>query len=181
MKRLSLITLNVLLLTHILGINMPPPDVDNEFPVIMDAAKSNGLTAEEAMFLVAMRFAENGGTGFEYGVKKVKGTNLRTQAGWAAASIANNRARYDKYLRAGGAPNYTLFFAHHGGPFGRGFAPVEGVPQGEKELNVNWSGNVDNVLSREVSTWMPRIKEFYDESDTRQALKGKEDEVIGRR
>ena len=147
------------------------PDVDSEFPVIMEAAIENGLTPEEAMFLVAMRMTEQGPDGYEYGVKISKGTNLRTQAGQAAASIVKNRQRYDKYVRSGGVPNYTKFFAHHGGPVGSGWAPITDVPESESGLNSNWPKNQDHFLSQMLPTWMPRIKEWYDTSDQQKLLK----------
>lgn len=150
------------------------PDMESEFPVIMDACFDNDLSEEECMFLLAVRNAENGPSGNEFGVKRAKKTNLRRQAGEAAASVVKNRERYDKHLRSGGVPNYTLFFAHFGGPIGNGWAPIKGVPEGEAKMNANWPRNVDDQLSKLVPTWMPRIKEWYSDKEMRQVATGEE-------
>lgn len=146
------------------------PDLEEEFAVLMDASVDNELTPEEAMFLLSIRMAEQGPAGFEFGVKSAKGSNLRRQAGEAAASILKNRPRYDKYLRNGGKPNYTVFFAQHGGPVGNGWAPIKGVPEPEAALNANWPKNADHFLSELLPDWMPRIKEFYSDAERQQEI-----------
>ena len=154
------------------------PDLELEFPTILEAAVENKLSPEEAMFLLSARMTEQGGKGFEYGVKRAKGTHLRRQAGEAAVSIYNNRERYEKYIRAGGKPNYTEFFAHHGGPVGKGWAPIKDVPKWEEDLNRNWPKNQDRFLGDMLPIWMPRIKEYYDDSERRNVLKGKQTSPI---
>lgn len=141
------------------------PDLDKEFPVILDAAIDNGLTLDEAMFMFGMRMAENGPPGFEFGAKNAKGTNLRRQAGEAAVSILNNRDRYDKFMRRGKEVDYTTFFAHHGGPVDNGWAPIKGVPDSEKNMNLNWPKNVDSQLKTLVPKYMPKIKEWYEQNN----------------
>jgi hypothetical protein len=155
-----------------------PVDLEAEFPVIMDAAIDNGLTPEEAMFLVGVRMTEQGKAGFEFGVKIAKNTNLRRQAGEAAASINKNRERYDKYIKAGGYPNYTKFFAYHGGPVGKGWSPIVDVPEWEKKMNSNWVKNHESFVAKGLSKWMPRVKEFYDTSEKEAIIAGKQTQAI---
>lgn len=100
----------------------------------MDAAINNGISRNDhknLALLFAIRKTENGGPGVEFGVlhPKAKGTNLRTQAGWAAATIMKNRGRYDE-KRDG---DFVSFL-------GSRYAPknAENDPQG---LNANWIKN----------------------------------------
>ena len=67
----------------------------SELPIIRHAALMNNCHGEDFVILLAVRKAENGGPGKEFGVKgKAWNTNLRTQAGWAAATIVKNRKRW---------------------------------------------------------------------------------------
>lgn len=72
----------------------PHPD---EIDVIAEAAATNGVaTAADWRILLAIRLAENGRDGRQFGVlhPRAVDTDLRTQAGWAAATIAANRRRF---------------------------------------------------------------------------------------
>ena len=70
--------------------------VGEETETILAAARRNGLGDEQTILLFAIRKAENGPAGREFGVMAAGAidTNLDTQAGWAAATIARNRQRY---------------------------------------------------------------------------------------
>lgn len=136
----------------------------NEWPALVRIAREKGLNDQQTMFLLAMREAENGPQGFEFGVKAARGTNLEEQARWAAATIIKNDKRYNDYLRgkyvgslrttelkSGEKPlDFSTFFAHHGSPTGYGWAPIENVPAKEKMLNQNWPGNV-NLIKQEIA------------------------------
>lgn len=68
-----------------------------EIGVIAEAAAANGIqSVEDWYILLAIRCAENGRPGREFGVlaPRAVDTNLRTQAGWAAATVAANRRRF---------------------------------------------------------------------------------------
>jgi len=64
---------------------------------IYAAAMRNGCTQDDYVLLLAVRKAENGRQGCEFGVKHPDAweTNLDTQAGWAAATVVKNRLRFN--------------------------------------------------------------------------------------
>jgi len=66
----------------------------DEYETIMAAALRNRCQGENLHILFAIRKAENGGPGIEFGVEAKRGTDLDTQAGWAAATIMKNRSRW---------------------------------------------------------------------------------------
>jgi len=116
-----------------------------EYDTIMDAAVNNGISKddhENLSVLFAIRKAENGGPGVEFGVlhPKAKGTDLRTQAGWAAATVVKNRGRHN-------AREHGHFINF----LGSRYAP-KGAENDPKGLNANWIKNVkahyeDNISS----------------------------------
>ena len=156
---------------------MPPTrkvDLEAEFPILLDAAIDNKLTVQEAFFMLMGRLHENGPPGTEFGVKIAAGKGLRRQAGEFAATVVNNRKRYDDYLKTGGKPNYTTFFAQHGSGTGNGWAPIVDVPEDEAEFNKNWPGSVDELIGQHLSKWMPRIKEWYSDEERKAVIKDKQ-------
>ncbi len=82
----------------------------DEYKTIMAAASRNGCLGDNALILFAIRKAENGPPGLEFGILCRAGTDLDTQAGWAAGTIIKNRARWN----ALGKPEYwkTKKFIH---------------------------------------------------------------------
>jgi len=69
---------------------------ERELPVIAAAAARNNCTGDDYFLLLAIRLAENGRAGCEFGVKgRAWETDLDTQAGWAAATIVKNRYRWN--------------------------------------------------------------------------------------
>lgn len=99
-----------------------------ETGVIRRAALANGIDApDDWLILLAIRCAENGRPGRQFGVlhPKAVDTDLRTQAGWAAATIVANRRRWD------GRGDFIDFLA------GR-YCPAESDPVG----HANWKRNV---------------------------------------
>lgn len=118
----------------------------NELPIIVAIAREEGLTREDTLMLLAIREAENGPKGYEYGVKAARGTDLETQARWCARSIKKNHERYQMFLQGGyqGSKRYVKyedgidfveFMAYYGGPTGYGWAPM--CPE-----NSRWANNV---------------------------------------
>lgn len=97
--------------------------------VIRKAAERNGIEfgSDDWFILLAIRKAENGRAGCEFGVKNPKAwdTDLDTQAGWASATIVKNRGRWD------GNGDFIDFLADR-------YCPIECDPVGNK----NWKRNV---------------------------------------
>ena len=97
--------------------------------IIAKAAERNNCLGDDYLLLSAIRKAENGGPGKEFGVKHPRAwdTNLDTQAGWCASSIVKARKRW---LTAGKPEDFITFM-------GRRYCPPNDHP-----LNKNWVKNV---------------------------------------
>ena len=97
------------------------------------------LRAELAPIVAAIRHAENGRAGREYGIlgagvqrdMKRRGETYRTQAGWCAATVQKT---YDRWTKAGKPGDFVTFL-------GKRYCPVgaDNDPQG---LNRHWVKNV---------------------------------------
>ncbi len=81
-----------------------------ELPVILRAAERNNCIGDNFLILLAIRKAENGGPGREFGVLHPRclaeiarrpRDSLDIQAGWAAATIVKNRLRWTAAGRLG--------------------------------------------------------------------------------
>ena len=70
--------------------------LESEIETIRTAADRNGCYGEDFYILLAIRKAEDGRAGLEFGVMhhRAKDTNLDIQAGWSAATIMENRKRF---------------------------------------------------------------------------------------
>jgi hypothetical protein len=111
--------------------------LEKELPIIRKAAERNNCNGKLFNILLAIRKAENGGAGFEFGVIAVKGTNLDKQAGWCAATIVKNFQRWKNSGKfEGGVKSFISFLGDRYCPIG-----AENDPTG---LNVNWKRNVLN-------------------------------------
>ncbi len=138
---------------------------EQEWPVIISVATKEGLDQKEQVMLLAIRDAENGSPGNEFGAMDVQNTKLYTQATSAARSIRNNRMRYQQYIQEGkykgSRRSVTLksdekpmdfidFMWRYGGPTGYGYAPVDAAELSEehKELNKNWAPNVRKLMEK---------------------------------
>lgn len=99
------------------------------------------MHAELAPIIAAIRYAENGGAGREYGIlhKRVKKT-YRSQAGWCAATVQKN---YDRWVKAGREGEFIVFL-------GKRYCPV-GADNDPNGLNKHWVKNVTH--------WTKKIKE----------------------
>jgi hypothetical protein len=112
----------------------------DEYEVILNAAKRNNLDPEDYDLLFSIRKAENGSKGREFGIihpkcdaemKRRPNDTLDIQAGWAAATIVKNRARWEK---AGKPGDFITFL-------GNRYAP-KGVANDPTNLNKHWIKNV---------------------------------------
>jgi hypothetical protein len=110
-----------------------------------DAIRVNvrkGMRAKLAPIVAAIRYAENGARGIEYGIVCQRGKSYRTQAGWAAATVQKH---WDRYRKAGGSASDTAAFLRS---LAARYCPV-GADNDPKGLNKHWLGNVTR-LRREV-------------------------------
>ena len=106
------------------------------------------LRDELAPIVAAIRHAENGRDGREYGVlgsgverdMKRRGETYRTQAGWCAATVQKT---YDRWTKAGKPGEFVVYL-------GKRYCPVgaDNDPQG---LNRHWVKN--------VTAWRKKIAE----------------------
>lgn len=113
--------------------------VEDEKKVILQVANSYGLTSEQTKLLFAIRRAENGSQGREFGVlvpEAMRFANdpdplksLATQAMWAAGTI---KKRYNGDLE----------------DFASRWAPV-GAKNDPTNLNANWVKNVKSFMEEE--------------------------------
>jgi hypothetical protein len=100
-----------------------------------DAVKVNirpELRKKLAPYVAAIRYAENGGKGKEYGIlhPRVKPT-YRSQAGWCAATVQKN---WDRWVRGGRKGEFVAFL-------GKRYCPV-GADNDPEGLNKHWIKNV---------------------------------------
>ena len=88
--------------------------------------------AELAPIVAAIRHAENGGKGREYGIlhPRVKPT-YRSQAGWCASTVQKN---YDRWVKAGRKGDFIAFL-------GGRYCPLND-PRDKNGLNKHWIKNV---------------------------------------
>ena len=100
------------------------------------------LRAKLAPIVAAIRHAENGRAGREYGVlhPKALGKSYRTQAGWCAATVQKH---YDRWVKAGKKGDFLESLA-------RRYCPV-GADNDPTGLNKHWLKN--------VAAWTRKIEE----------------------
>jgi len=96
------------------------------------------LHSKLAPYVSAIRYAENGGKGREYGIlhKRVKPT-YRSQAGWCAATVQKN---YDRWVKAGSKGEFVVFL-------GKRYCPV-GAKNDPNGLNKHWIKNVRKLYAK---------------------------------
>ena len=100
------------------------------------------LHTKLAPLVVAIRYAENGGTGREYGVlhPSVEPT-YRSQAGWCAATVQKNWDRYTQ--QEGDTENFDQYIAF----LANRYCPTDD-PRDTMELNKNWNTNVQKFYKK---------------------------------
>lgn len=99
-----------------------------EWPTIKRAADRNRCVGDDYLLLLAIRKAENGRAGLEFGIMNPKANNLDKQAGWAAATIVKHHKRF-------GDEKVTAEFIDS---LANRYCPAAVDPEG----NRNWKKNV---------------------------------------
>ena len=103
------------------------------------------MRAQLAPIVAAIRHAENGRAGREYGIlhPKALGKSYRTQAGWCAATVQKH---YDRWTKAGSRGDFLESLARRYCPVGAGNDPTG--------LNKHWLKNVrhwrDRIVKQEM-------------------------------
>lgn len=96
------------------------------------------LRTKLAPYVAAIRYAENGRAGREYGIlhPRVKPT-YRSQAGWCAATVQKN---WDRWVKAGRKGEFVTFL-------GGRYCPLSD-PRDKDKLNQHWIPNVKKFKKR---------------------------------
>jgi len=111
-----------------------------EMDTIIAAAKRNKCTGDDFWILLAIRKAENGRAGREFGIlhprcqRQIQAEPKRSldiQAGWSAATIVKSRKRWKRAGCPGGEGGFIAFL-------GNRYCPKKADRQG----NINWKRNV---------------------------------------
>ena len=138
------------------------PKFEAEWPIIVSVAREYKLEEDEIITLLAMREAESGPEGNEFGEMPAKGTDLITQAKWAAGGIRANKKRYNQLLQEGEykgsrrtvrlkdfdePPSFIRFMGQYGAPTGMGRTPIHGdeLTKEHVEINKPWPGNMEKI------------------------------------
>tara|TARA_Y100000034_G_scaffold53622_1_gene65808 strand:- start:90 stop:692 length:603 start_codon:yes stop_codon:yes gene_type:complete len=119
-----------------------------EFDTIMEAAEANDCTRPELIcILFAIRTAENGRKGIEFGVLHPRAidqpNSLRVQAGWCAATVSKNYKRWID-SRGKNAEGENVDFITF---LGNRYCPV-GADNDPNGLNKHWIPNVIKITVR---------------------------------
>lgn len=123
----------------------------DELRIIAEAADRNNCRGDDFTILLAIRRAENGGWGKEFGIRhrlcraaiaRQPQRSLDIQAGWAAATIVKNRRRWTRLRcaspRQAGDDSAFIDF------LGDRYCPASADPHGNK----NWKANVKYFYER---------------------------------
>ncbi|HIB86226.1 TPA: hypothetical protein EYO57_03290 [Candidatus Poribacteria bacterium] len=95
-----------------------------------------------APIVAAIRYAENGKRGKEYGVLHPKAkVSYRAQAGWCAATVQKN---WDRYVKGGGKKKDVEAFIVF---LGKKYCPI-GADNDPDGLNRHWIKNVTKIRRR---------------------------------
>ena len=123
-----------------------------EHATIMNGAEANNCTDPVLLcVLFAIRNAENGRAGIEFGVLHPravdKPNSLRVQAGWAAATVSKNHKRW---LDSKENIDFITFL-------GNRYCPV-GADNDPTGLNRHWIGNVRKFTERNMRAYFDHKK-----------------------
>lgn len=126
---------------------------DNEEQAILSESASGGV---DPRFIAAIRMAENGGPGKQYGILGIGAATLESQLHSAVVTIQHFLSAYSTdtgYSPTGYDGRYTedfIYYVANGGPSHGGWAPI-GASNDPNHLNENWLSNVlNNYYSTEV-------------------------------
>ena len=96
------------------------------------------LRTKLAPYVAAIRYAENGRAGREYGILHPRvDPTYRSQAGWCAATVQKN---YDRWVKAGRKGEFVTFL-------GGRYCPLDD-PRDKDKLNRHWIPNVKKFKKR---------------------------------
>lgn len=123
-----------------------------EWPQILSAAARLGV---DPYFILAVRRAENGKAGQEYGVLSVPAPTYGAQLGVCCTSVRNHIDRYQQAAKSPASAGQVLGSGIERCMYTRGFirsfadrwAP-HGVANDPKDLNHNWFDNVTTLYFR---------------------------------
>ena len=118
---------------------------NGEYETIMEAARANDCTDTALVcILFAIRTAENGREGIEFGVLHPRAidqpNSLRVQAGWCAATVSKNHKRW---IDSGQHVDFITFL-------GNRYCPV-GADNDPTGLNNHWIPNVKKITMRNLN------------------------------
>jgi len=115
--------------------------IDWECPKTGEVNIRKELRPTLAPIVAAIRYAENGGPGREYGIlhKRVKPT-YRSQAGWCAATVQKN---WDRWQKTDKRLDFITFL-------GTKYAPI-GADNDPNKLNYHWIKNVKHFHTKIVT------------------------------
>lgn len=139
------------ILSALLALVVLVGQVFGQSPIEKKDGKENAAAFEEAIqenirpelrdllrpVVAAIRYAENGGAGKEFGILNKKANTYRKQAGWCAATVQKN---YDRWVASGCKEDFITFLGNKYCPVG-----AENDPHG---LNKNWIRNVTEFYRR---------------------------------
>lgn len=121
------------------GTFLPPDEVD----VIQSVATQYQV---DARLLAAIRRAENGGPGKEFGILSVPAPTFYQQAVAAAQTVYNNQRRYEQQTGQSSVGDDGRVTAGYLAFLAARYAPV-GASNDPTNLNVNWLGNVSTFYN----------------------------------
>ena len=125
------------------------PLPDDEMRQVEDAIEENipepALRPYFTRLLVAIRKAENGGPGRQFGVLHPKAKTYRQQAGWCSAIAWK---RYEEWTELQNAPPYLVYLANR-------YAPTKNATNDPLLLNLHWLKNVRAFMGGPKDTWEP--------------------------
>ena len=115
-------------------------NLKKELPTIRPAAERNGIESgsDDFYLLLAIRMAENGGAGREFGIMDKRAYNLDLQAAWCSCTIMKHHKRF-------GSPAVTAAFIDD---LGDRYCPVGA--DNDNGTNKYWKKN--------VKYWYRRLK-----------------------
>lgn len=134
MTFLAFIVFILAVFSHTASAKVDPADcLHGEQPVIDNACDRNACTGDLRLLVYAIRLAENGPPGREFGIENDDADDLDKQAGWCAATVTKNYARW---IHDGRPGEFIVYL-------GNRYAPPDLDPK-----NRNWVGNVMNWYTK---------------------------------
>ncbi len=130
---------------------MPTPNFRTEWPIIQRIAASYAV---DPMFIAAIRVAENGGPGREFGVLSESAPTYEDQCRGACASVRGHLffPKTNPFVLAEGPAAKRLVYSPAWiEAFSRSWAPPD-VPNDPTDLNQNWLKDATTAYDRFVKT-----------------------------